>query len=270
MHAAFRSLMMPLVCFMSHGTWNFKAAYNTIYQAQSRSTLFREIVRQAFGSEFPDGLDCFSFVTLTDLHRMADHLGLEPGQRLADIACGRGGPGMWLARMTGACLRGVDVSDQAVASATLRLPEFGLDTSRARFTTGAFYHTGLDTGSCDGAVSIDAFWVVPDRCRAFAEISRILRPGSRFVFTTWDGNIPFMPKDHRTDLENSGFTIEAYGETPGWKQRQLAVYAGVLNARDDLVREMGNAYAMPIIREARSTPPVLDKSTRVLVCARKT
>ncbi|MCP4110350.1 MAG: class I SAM-dependent methyltransferase [Desulfobacteraceae bacterium] len=202
-----KKLMMSLICFLSHGKWNFRTAYNTIYQGQGRSSLFRDIVREVFGDEFPEDADPFSFVTLSDLNKMADVLHLNPGDWFADIACGRGGPGMWVARKTGTNVRGVDISEDAIASANQRIPAFGLD-SRSRFSMGSFYDTGIDTGSCDGAISVDALWLSPDRNRALREIGRILKPGTRFVFTTWDGNIPFMPDDHKQNLTDSGFAVD--------------------------------------------------------------
>ncbi len=268
MQQSLKSIMMSLICFLSYGKLSFRAAYNTIYQGQNNSRQFKAIVRQAFGEEFPEDTDNFSFVTLTDLNRMADCLNLNRGDWFADIACGRGGPGMWLARKTCANVKGIDISEDAIASATGRIPEFGL-MGRAEFKTGSFYDTGLDTGSCDGAVSVDALWLAPDRNRALREISRILKPGAIFAFTTWDGNIPFMPDDHEKNLTDSGFDIEIYEETKGWKERQLAVYNGVLKEKDTLIKEMGKACAMPIIKEAKSTPPVLEKSKRIFVAARK-
>ena len=263
-----KKMMMSLISFSSYGKWNFESAYDTIYQAQHKSPRFREIVRSAFGDQYPEGLDNFSFVTREDLGLMAEVMSLGQGDRLADIACGCGGPGMWLARETGADLVGVDVSKQAVANASERIPEFGL-TGRAAFSTGSFYHTGLETASCDAAVSVDALWVVPDRQRALTEIRRILKPGERFVFTTWDGNIPFMPDTHEADLARAGFETRIYRETRGWKERQLAVYEGVLNSRSTLIREMGKKHARPIIKEASATPAVLDRSRRIFAAAIK-
>ena len=39
-----------------------------------------------------------SFLTLGLLRHVAQALDLSPGQTLADLGCGRGGPGLWLAR----------------------------------------------------------------------------------------------------------------------------------------------------------------------------
>lgn len=45
---------------------------------------------------------------------MADALRVGPGQKIADLGCGRGGPGQWIARATGAGLVGIDVSEVAL------------------------------------------------------------------------------------------------------------------------------------------------------------
>ena len=263
-----RKAIMPLICFLSYRKLSFKSAFNTIYQGQEKGQMFRDIVKEVFKDEYPEDADTFSFVTQSDLNRMADLLCLSPGQWFADLACGRGGPGMWLARKTGANITGVDISETAVTKACQRVPEFGLE-GRASFGIGSFYDTGIESDSCHGAVSVDALWLAPDRDRALKEVSRILKPGACFVFTTWDGNIPFSPRDHRDNLKNAGFSIETYIETKGWKQRQLAVYEKVLASADALIQNMGKSAAMAIIREAKSTPQVLEKSTRVLVAARK-
>ena len=268
MNQGLKNIMMSAICFLSYGKWRFRDAYDTIYRGQNKSRLFEGIVRDVFGDESPEDAAPLSFVTLSDLKRIASLLTLKPGDWFADIACGRGGPGMWIARRTRTGVKGVDISAEAVAAAARRVPEFGLE-ARAFFSCGSFYHTGLQSASCDGVLSVDALWVAPDRDRALKEAARILKTGGKFVFTTWDGNIPFMPPDHRKNLENAGFRIEVYEETPGWKERQLAVYEKVLESRKALIREMGRAHAIPIIKEAKATPPVLEKSTKILVSAVK-
>ncbi|WDP92155.1 MAG: methyltransferase domain-containing protein [Desulfobacter sp.] len=268
MHQGLKNMMMSLICFMSYGKWQYRTAYDCIYRGQNNSRLLERIIKDVFGEEVPEDAAPMSFVTLSDLKRMAGLLALKPGACLADIACGRGGPGMWIARKTGTCLTGVDVSEEAVDAARKRIQSFGL-ASRAVFNCGSFYHTGLPASSCDGAICVDALWLAPDRGRALRELNRILKPGAKFVFTNWDGNIPFLPETHVTDLEDAGFEIEIYEETKGWKERQLSVYKRILQYSDALIDEMGQAHAMPLIKEARSTPPVLEKSTRILVSARK-
>ena len=67
-------------------------------------------VQSVFAEDLPDEIDPFSFITLSGLEDIADWLDMSPGSLLVDLACGRGGPGLWLARRTGAELVGVDFS----------------------------------------------------------------------------------------------------------------------------------------------------------------
>jgi hypothetical protein len=54
---------------------------------------------------------------------------------LVDLACGRGGPGLWLARAAGAALTGVDFSAVAVAQAAGRAALFGM-AANTEFVVG--------------------------------------------------------------------------------------------------------------------------------------
>src|SRR5579864_8451656 len=65
--------------------------------------------------DLPPEIEPFSFVSVSLLRHVAQALDLSPGQVLADLGCGRGGPGMWLAREAGASLAGVDFSPVGVA-----------------------------------------------------------------------------------------------------------------------------------------------------------
>ena len=85
--------------------------------------------------DLPPEIEPFSFVSRNLLDHVAAALALSPGTSLVDLACGRGGPGMWLAKTTGADLTGVDFSPVAVEQATQRADLFGL-TARARFVVG--------------------------------------------------------------------------------------------------------------------------------------
>ena len=53
-----------------------------------------------------------------------------------------------------------------------------------------FCATGLQDKSCDGAISIDILWMVPNKIAAMSEVARILHSAARFVFTTWESIKP--------------------------------------------------------------------------------
>ena len=138
----------------SQSNWLSPANYEPVYRAMPRKDpVFHRIWRAAYGDDYPEEAEPHSFVTKTDLARMAHGLAIGSGSILADLGCGRGGPGLWLARETGADLIGIDQSPTAIEQAAQRIPEFGL-VGRARFLRGDLCATGLPDQSCDGAVSL--------------------------------------------------------------------------------------------------------------------
>jgi len=160
----------------------------------------RRIRRAVYGDEFPEDADPSSYITVTELRRFARDLRVGPGDAFVDLGCGRGGPGLWVARETGADVVGIDVAPMAVEYSTQTAAEFGL-SARASYQVGDFCSTRMPPGSLDGAMSVDVLWAVPDKVAALREVARILRPSGRFLFTSWDYATPLegdtQVSDHR-------------------------------------------------------------------------
>lgn len=235
--------------------------YEAFFAAQAASPTLAAIYQGAYGADHPAELQPFGFVTWTDLRRISALLEVGAGQSLADIGCGRGGPGIWVARETGAHLVGLDVVAGAVADAALR--SVALDLPTARFRIGGFTDTGLPAASCAAVMSVDALWMVWDKAAALGEVARVLRPGGRFVFTTWET----AEVDHLALLADAGFDVRVREETPDWLDRQLAVYTGIRDAERELRAEMGDEAAEVILAEARDTPSRLPSTPRLLLAA---
>ncbi len=119
------------------------AGYNAVYAAIPKSPTLARIWREhALGDDYPAGFEHISFVTLAELGTIASELRLDANSAFVDLACGLGGPGLWVARETGAQLTGIDLSSVAVAGA--REPAAGLGLSGvAQFSGGTFAETGL-------------------------------------------------------------------------------------------------------------------------------
>ena len=247
-----------------------------LFGALPSSPTFRDIFRVVYGSDYPEEADPFSFVTLTDLRNIASNLNVGPEKTIVDLACGRGGPGLWVARETGAALLGFDASKVGIEAAKQRASSFGL-ANRAKFRVRDAAETGLSETSVDGVMSVDAFWLFPDKARVAAEVARILRPGGGFVFTTWEFEITpvqqagWAPQlsDHTDLLRDAGFLVATYEETPDWRRRQLAVYDAWLTNESALIAELGDEAASDLLDEARDMPALLERSRRVMVTARK-
>jgi ubiquinone/menaquinone biosynthesis C-methylase UbiE len=219
--------------------------------------------------ELPPEVEPFSFVSAALLGHVARALRLSPGQTLADLGCGRGGPGLWLARETGVSLVGVDFSPVAIDQATHRAALFGM-TAAARFVVGDLTNTTLPDTHADAVVSIDALHFAASPPAAAAEVRRILRPAGRLVLTNWqpkvDGDAR-QPARSRINwsrlLRGAGFTDVDVAEQPEWHDLYTRVYRTALDLGDP-----GDDSRLASLQdEARRRLPLADSLRRVVVTA---
>lgn len=246
--------------------------FDRSFTEQSRSTRQR-VWREVYGHDYAEHAEPYSYVSRTELEQFAEHLRIGPSDTFVDLGCGRGGPGLLVALRTGARLIGLDISAVALADAEQRAEKFGLG-SRAEFRKGGFAATGLGDGCVQAVMSVDALTFAPDKQQALTEMARILAPGGRLVFTSWDyertpDNRPPQVQDHRPLLERAGFDVLAYQETTDWKHRWQATSRGMIARRDELVEELGEERADTTIAELqRQLDHQLPLATRrVLVVA---
>jgi 2-polyprenyl-3-methyl-5-hydroxy-6-metoxy-1,4-benzoquinol methylase len=124
-------------------------SFDEIFARIASSGTLKQIWRGAYADDYPEEANPFSFVTSPELRLIAEALAVGAGQRFADVACGQGGPGMWVAQESGASLIGVDSSRSAI--------EFTADSARRRglegqttFVLADAAATGLQDVSLDG------------------------------------------------------------------------------------------------------------------------
>jgi len=253
--------------------------YDAVYDSLGRSATFNRIWRtNAYRGEFPDEFAHISFLTLSEAHHMLDHLEVAGGDQLVDVACGAGGPGLWAAQESGAALIGVDPSSAGIARARQRASDVGLE-GRARFAVGTFERTGLTDHAADAVMSVEAFQYAPDKRAAFRELARILGPGGRLAVICFEVDrsraegLPVLGvdpvPDYRPLLEEAGFAVEIYEETPGWQDRVYGVFQAIVDASEELTREMGERAAAAAIAEAMLTVAMKPYPRRILAVAQR-
>jgi len=243
---------------------NATEAFDQSHRGRMRSAAVERIYQSAFGDDYLAGASPSAFYSRTTLELLASALKLGPGGVVADLGCGHGGPGMWVVQHTGASLIGFDLSPAGIELAGCRAAELGL-TGQASFTVGDMTATGLPDSSCDAAMSLDVLLFVPDKAAAVREAARIVRPGGRFAFTTWErvaGPASSDPDrqalsstfkahpllesahvDYRALIEQAGLAVETYQEPPGWRRQQRALAEGIVAAEAEVAEEMGRHFA---------------------------
>jgi len=250
------------------------------FYAEPRIAEFRRrLYVEAFGEEYLADEPTDGYITRGELHQVANALRVGPGQKIADLGCGRGAPGLWIARATHATLVGIDFSDVALEQARERARSLGLSAS-VSYRPASFDATGLNASSVDGAISIDVIWAIPDKRAGFAEAARILKPGSRFVFVDWERDLspPGYPppvSNHRPLLEAAGFEVELHQLDPNADVMRRTFYEKMLARQAELLRDLDEKTAQSNLREAKAWLGLVDgvdymqHSRRVLVAARR-
>lgn len=224
-------------------------------------------VWQRFAPEVPAQIEPFSFLSSGLLEHLHAALALAPQERLVDLACGRGGPGLWLAARAGAVLTGVDFSPVAVGQAAGRAALFGM-AGRAEFVVGDLVGTGLPGTSADAVLCVDALHFAGDKTAGAAEALRILRPGRRLVMTNWQPRIPNDPRlparrhrDWRRILTDAGFEQVELEARPEWHDFYTGLYRAALDLGDP-----GEDTSLAVMqREATTGLEYADLLDRVLV-----
>jgi SAM-dependent methyltransferase len=251
--------------------------YEAIYTALPRSDTFNTLWRSnAYRGDFPVGFAHIGFLTLSEAQRLLALLTPSAGDVIVDVACGTGGPGLWMAQQAGASLIGVDPSASGLAAARGRAIQAGLD-GRSRFEQGSFERIPLPDRSADVLMSIEAFQYAPDKRAGLREFARILRPGGRLgliCFEVDPAKVTGFPVlgidpviDYHPLLEAVGFNVQAYEETSGWGERVEAAFSAIVNAAEVLTAEMGEQAAASAVAEAQITLDVRPYPRRILVAA---
>ena len=137
----------------------------------------------------------------------------------------------------------------------------------------------LPDASMAGIVSVDALQYVPDKRSAFRDIARVLAPSGRLVFTAFElepahvAGLPVLGDDPLSDysplLEEVGFQVETYEETPDWQERVQAAFGAVGDAADVLEAEMGQVAVASLLSEVSLTLEVMPYRRRVFAAASK-
>lgn len=252
-------------------------SWDTFYADARVAEFRRRIYLEVFGDEYPAEEATDGYITRSELREIADELQVSLGQKIVDLGCGRGGPGQWIARATGASLVGIDVSSIALEQARVRAQRLGITCS---YQSGSFDATGLANESFDGAFSIDVIWAIPDKPAGFAETARLLKSAARFVFTDWERDLsppgyPAPVSDYRPLLDATGFAVERHQLQPHADSLRRAFYERMLARQAELTREVDEKTAEATLREARAWLGLLDgveylqHGRRVLIAARK-
>jgi cyclopropane fatty-acyl-phospholipid synthase-like methyltransferase len=152
--------------------------YDTNY-GNFETELYSEIRREAFGQDLGQN----SWLTASEQERFLNWLDLSSGKVLLDVACGAGGPALRIAATTGCSVVGIEVHEQAVATASSLAAKRGLADHAEFRCTDATGPLPFPDARFDAIICIDAINHFSDRPRVIADWARLLKVGGRLLFT---------------------------------------------------------------------------------------
>jgi SAM-dependent methyltransferase len=117
---------------------------------------------------------------------MLDHLDLQPGERVLELAAGPGDTGLLAAEQVqpGGTLISSDHSEAMLELARGRAQAFGIDN--VEFKQLDLEWIDLETASVDAVLCRWGVMLVVDSGAAAREMRRVLRPGGRVALAVWD------------------------------------------------------------------------------------
>lgn len=182
----------------------------------------------------PEHLDADQLAPVDEFHvgsraatvELAEQLDLRPGLRVLDLGSGLGGAARYLARRYGVEVTGIDLTEDYVQVARSLTARVGL-AGVVRFLQGSATDLPFTDGSFDRAYLLHVGMNIADKAALFAEVRRVLAPGSVFgvydVMRAGPGAITYPvpwaaapdtshlagPDAYRDLLGDAGLTVQA-------------------------------------------------------------
>lgn len=124
-----------------------------------------------------------SFASLLDgtAKAVVERAGVQPGERVLDVATGTGNAALWAAR-AGARMTGLDLSPDLLATAGERSRAEGLEIE---WVEGDAEELPFADDEFDAVISVFGVIFAPRHERAAAELLRVARPGGTVALTAW-------------------------------------------------------------------------------------
>ena len=137
------------------------------------------------------------------LGRLRDSHGIEPGMKLLEVSCGRGGGlDALLAQAPELEAVGLDVAQSAIDFCRRTYKS----NKRASFVQGSALELPFPDASFDVILNVEASNDYPDRPRFFREVARVLKPDGVLLYTDTVKQGRREAMEH--DLASAGFRAE--------------------------------------------------------------
>jgi len=157
--------------------------FNETFRKMAESPTWEALCCQVFDHERSMRAGQLSFTSAGQIRLLAEKLHITSQSRVLELASGTGGLSLYLAKVTGCHLTGLDLSPVAVKIANKQAVLQGL-SPRVNFEVCILPELPYKECSFDAVVSVDSVYVVPDKISLFRGCYQVLKPGGIIGFYT--------------------------------------------------------------------------------------
>jgi SAM-dependent methyltransferase len=146
--------------------------YNNTYQKFTERVL-TEVRAEAFGKDIGQN----SWITAEEMLSLIQPLHLNSNSVVLEVACGSGGPAMFVAENTGCKIHGVDSNENAIETARNQSSQIQFKVADANQALP------FESDTFDAIYCMDAVNHLTNRLQILREWHRLLKKGGRFLYT---------------------------------------------------------------------------------------
>lgn len=146
--------------------------YNNTYQKFTERVL-EEVRAEAFGKDIGQN----SWITAEEMLTLIQPLHLNSNSVVLEVACGSGGPAMFVAENAGCKIHGVDSNENAIETARNQSSQIQFKVADANQALP------FDSDTFNAIYCMDAINHLTNRLQILHEWYRLLKKGGRFLYT---------------------------------------------------------------------------------------
>jgi ubiquinone/menaquinone biosynthesis C-methylase UbiE len=152
--------------------------YNSLYSNFEAEVLAR-VREKTFGEDFGQN----SWTTADEYRSWAQQMALGLDSNVLEIACGSGGPAVFLAEIAGCSVTGIDVNEHGLVTGRERARSHGLENRVTLQKADADTGLPFPDNTFDALICVDAANHFPHRLEVLKEWQRVLKPGGKAIWT---------------------------------------------------------------------------------------
>lgn len=242
-------------------------AHDRVYRNIDSSDVFQKLLQQAMGENYPNGSKQYSFVNLSALRWITNHILLTPNDVIIDIGCGDGSLTKWISQMSSKGINGFDISKVAIDSASKK------NIKGCQFYVGDYCHLPITNSSVNVIVALDCVQHASSSDLLAQEMSRICSSGGKFIFTHWmqlqSASELAIHDPFCFGLAKSGFKITDIFDFDPLLSMQFRFYALAFANREIVEPALGTDLYNSLMAEAKHLYPKIGKVGHLGVIATK-